>query len=303
MVTAKGDTSAVTTARSREDHVQVSIQLVEQVDKGDQDQHIQVVRMVPHMLEDRPFRGVTAATRHGEATCKYAPCVITGHCSDCPRCSLRVTMKAIRVRMKQVVGFGEALRLSHAVSASSSTCVCDGVRGTFAQICVRHANAAPRRSAQRQFLVMIRCPTAQNPLPAAKQPEPALSPLQFPVATTLSPASSSSFIPWPCQVYSVARLVLAPASLLALPTCVHGSCPRVLCPRFSWTSGETLCSSRVPPWPLSSVAPRTYLWSCACAAVSVVRRLGVWSSRYDKLRLLHASTALIDGWTRAMRCC
>ena len=39
-------------------------------------------------------------------------------------------MKAIRVRMKQVVGFGEALRLSHAVSASSSTCVCDGVRGT-----------------------------------------------------------------------------------------------------------------------------------------------------------------------------
>lgn len=104
MATAKGNTSAVTTARSREDHVQVSIQLVEQVDKGDQDQHIQVVRMVPHMLEDRPFRGVTAATRHGEATCEYAPCVITGHCSDCPRYSLRVTMKAILVRMKQVVG-------------------------------------------------------------------------------------------------------------------------------------------------------------------------------------------------------
>ena len=88
-MTAKGDTSAGTTARSREDHVQVSIQLVEQVDKGDQDQHIQVVRMVPHMLEDRPFRGVTAATRHGEATCKYAPCVITAVTVRAARSGLR----------------------------------------------------------------------------------------------------------------------------------------------------------------------------------------------------------------------
>ena len=147
MVTAKGDTSAVTTARSREDHVQVSIQLVEQVDKGDQDQHIQVVRMVPHMLEDRPFRGVTAATRHGEATCKYAPCVITGHCSDCPRCSLRVTMKAIRVRMKQVVGFGEALRLSHAVSASAvrvCVTVCGALRTNLCS--ARERRTTPQRT-------------------------------------------------------------------------------------------------------------------------------------------------------------